>query len=668
MANGELQRANNVGRRAFLQSGAAATVVAASGMGAGCRPQLRQAPRTIVLGIDGMDPVLLRQFIAAGRMPHMSRFVSRYGLHELGTTNPAQSPVAWASFISGSNPGVHGIFDFITRDDGSVLPSLSTSRLHGESRTLSLGKIRLPLQSPKMENLRRGPCFWSVYEEAGEPSTILRVPDNFPPTGGGHRMISGLGTPDVHGSSGVFTLFTDRHGERSRDVSGGRIERVHVRGGIVEGEVEGPRNTMRAGSPGMGVPFRARVDARAHAVRLTLGGHELLLREGEWSGWLPLRFIYIKGLAGSSGMVRVLLKSASAPFELYVSPVNIDPMDPALPIDESPGYAARQARRTGRFYTQGMPYDTSALVAGALSDDEYRSHVDVVLREEEEMFFDTLERHRDGLYFYYFSVLDLNSHVLWRMRDHQHPAYSEAAATRHGDLLGSLYERMDAAVGRAISVCRPQDTLLICSDHGFTTFRRHFNLNSWLRNEGYLALEASVKGKPIEYFEGADWTGTKAYGLGLTGLYLNRAGREPHGTVAARDIDTVAASLVERLMAYRDPLTGGRVIASVKRREELYRGDYVALAPDLVVEYAPPYRASWSTVLGGVTDDVVGDNCAAWSGDHVVAADAVPGVLLTNLPVHGGGVRLPDVVPSLLARRGMKVPSAMTGRRDVFGG
>ena len=165
--------------------------------------------RMIILGVDGMDPKLLQQYMDEGRMPNLSRLAATGGFMPLQTSMPAQSPVAWSTFITGLDPGGHGIFDFLHLDRATLTPYMSTSRIHDASITVPVGRWRVPLGSQKIELLRRGTAFWELLENHGVRTRLFQMPANYPPVETSGRAISGMGTPDLQGTSGVFTLFTD---------------------------------------------------------------------------------------------------------------------------------------------------------------------------------------------------------------------------------------------------------------------------------------------------------------------------------------------------------------------------------------------------------------------------------------------------------------------------
>jgi predicted AlkP superfamily phosphohydrolase/phosphomutase len=217
-------------------------------------------------------------------------------------------------------------------------------------------------------------------------------------------------------------------------------------------------------------------------------------------------------------------------------------------------------------------------------------------------------------------------------------------------------------IGEILARYSNRATVLVMSDHGFANFGRQFNLNSWLRNEGYLGPRDCRS-----IMADVDWSQTRAYGLGINGLYLNMKEREREGVVAPnRQRDELLAELVSRLEAVRD-VNGQRVIRHAYRADKVYSGSATQLAPDLIIGYNRGWRASWATCLGGLTDAVLSDNDSAWSADHCADAAELPGVLFSNRPVDADAPSLIDVAPSILAEFGLPVPSSMEGK-SVFGG
>jgi predicted AlkP superfamily phosphohydrolase/phosphomutase len=654
---------NPLSRRAFLGAVGAATALGGCGRSARRAPAPRAADRVIVLGVDGFDPNLLERLMGEERMPHCQRLIATGSFQRLRTSDPPQSPVAWSNFISGTNPGGHGIFDFIARDPQTMTPYHATAKTEQAATQLPLGKWQIPLSSGRLNNLRKGPTFWTNLEAHGIPCMVLRVPANFPPTAGEAVALSGMGTPDLLGGYGTFTYLTDDPAVRAGDVPGGRIVRVAVRDHTIEGALLGPANSFTAEGEQTDIPLTVDLDPDRPLARIAIQDQTFVLAEGDWSDWIAVRFSLLPYLADAAGICRFYLKRAKGGFALYVSPVNIDPAHPALPISTPPDYSRRLVRELGYFYTQGMAEDTKALSAGVLSNSEYRQQATFVLEERMQFFKHELQRFERGFFFHYFSTLDLSSHVFWRTLDPQHPLYSPQLAAEQGDFIPLLYRQVDDAIGDALKTADERTLLLVMSDHGFTSFRRQFNLNSWLMDAGYVRPKVSRVQSVNSFFADVDWKRTRAYGLGINSLYLNLRGRELHGTVSpGSDADDLCRELAERLVAVRDPQTGEAVIAHVHRARDIYSGPYATEGPDLIVAYNNHYRASWDTILGGFPREIVLDNTDAWSGDHCVASQFVPGVLLSNRPVRAQAPGLEDLAPTILAEFGVPVPAEMTGK------
>ncbi|MFO0919252.1 MAG: alkaline phosphatase family protein [Planctomycetaceae bacterium] len=648
-------------RREFL--GAAGALALAAGCGKKFAP-VREGgvERVIVLGVDGMDPNLLRQFLDAGRMPNCKRLIEMGSYSPLATANPPQSPVAWSNFISGANPGVHGIFDFIARDPQTMLPYLSTSRLITGSKPIKLGKYLIPTSAGRVENLRHGATLWEELEHHGIPCSIFRMPANFPPSKTEAVTLSGMGTPDLTGTYGTFSWFTDNPDTASRELEGGRIVKITGDNDVFECRLRGLTNEFLADQPAVEVPLIVYRDPEQPVVRIVVQDQTLILKEKEWSDWVVVKFPLVPYAVEASGICRLYLKSVHEPFGLYVSPINIDPADPSLPISTPPDYSKRLVRELGYYYTQGMVEDHHALKAKVLDEGEYRQQATFVHDERLRFFEHELARFETGLLFYYFSTLDLSCHVFWRTIDPQHPLYSKELAEAQGDFIGELYEKVDRAIGQALERLDGKTWLMVMSDHGFSSFRRQFNLNSWLIDNGYLRLQPGTNRATAASFQGVNWSRTKAYGLGLNGLYLNRIGRERDGYIDDRDADLLMDLLIQQLEAVRDPDTGEQVITHVRRAQEIYSGPHAGSGPDLLIGYNKNYRASWDTVLGGFPDKLILDNTEAWSGDHCIDPEFVPGVLLSSRPLSAESPRLEDLAPTILTAFGAAVPDTMTGK------
>ncbi len=637
--------------------------------------------KVIVLGIDGLDPQLLKKFMDERKLPNFSALAAQGSFTTLTTSNPPQSPVAWSNLITGMNPGGHGIFDFIHRDPATMTPYLSTSKTESPKYNLRLGSWVLPLSSGKVHLLRQGTAFWEVLDQHKIPATLYRMPANFPPVPSKAHTLAGMGTPDLLGTYGTFSFFTDDPLQPIGALNGGRAYAVQREGSRISAKLEGPYNTLRKGEPSTTADFTVYLHAVEPLAKIAIQGQEFILKEGEWSDWVRVTF-NLAPFTSVTGICRFYLKQAQPRFALYVTPVNLDPENPALPLSTPENYAKELAQEHGPFFTQGIAEDTKALSTGVLNDDEYIQQARFVLQDQMRAFDGELAKFQSGLFYFYFSSIDLNSHMFWRAMDSGHPARNPETTAQHEQLVGDLYREMDAALGKAMKKVDANTTLIVLSDHGFAPYYRSFNLNTWLLQNGYLALKPGTDPAAAgDYWVNVDWSRTRAYGIGLNSLYLNVRGREKEGIVTpGAESDALAKELREKLMAITDALRptppDARGVALAKAPElkvfgridlatEIYTGAHVKDAPDLLLGYNRGWRAGWSTVLGGFSTEVLEDNHEAWSGDHCMDFTQVPGVLLANRKVTHAAPALTDIAPTILRAFGIEPTRKMTGH-SVF--
>ncbi|MBN1460761.1 MAG: alkaline phosphatase family protein [Armatimonadetes bacterium] len=613
--------------------------------------------RLILLGIDGLDPNIMGRLLAQGQLPHLAQLRQLGGMREITSTVPPQSPVAWASAITGCDPGAHGICDFLGRDPQTYEPYDAIARVEPPRVTVPAGKWKLPLSSSHVESRRQGRAFWDLLSEQGVPCEVHRVPSNFPPQDSGVPQLAGLGTPDVRGTLGTHTFFTEELAPDAPETH----QLLRVQGGRGRGRLRGPRNSLQAGYPETSVDFDLWLDRQRGLVKITVQGKQFLLRKGEWSGWVPVRFTMISHVKTVGGVCQFLVRQTAPSLQLYVSPIHFDPMDPLLPIAAPRDYARELAERYGRFHTLGLPEDTGALEEGALNEDEYLQQSQRVISETQRVYEDLLHERREGVIFCYFGTTDRTQHVFWRMIDAHHPAHRPSLARTYGAVIDDCYRLSDELAGLALEAADGNTSLLVFSDHGFAPFRRRFNLNKWLIENGYLSLRRGA-GSEIGISKSADWGATTAYGIGLTGLYLNLKGREAQGIVPPEQRRNIAARLAADLRKLRDPMTGAPVIANVYVTEEAYSATDLETVPDLIVGYARGYRCSSSSAVGVPYGAVLDDNTGTWSGDHCIDREAVPGILFSNRPLRVEKPALPDIAATALTCFGQEVPREMMGK------
>lgn len=624
------------------------------------KPPKAAITRLIVVGLDGQDPKLTDQFMREGILPNFTALAGEGSYTRLKTTFPSLSPVAWSSFSTGSNPARHNIFDFLDRDRRTYLPMLSSTRIGKVERFLKLGRWRVPLHKPELRLLRRSKPFWTILGEHRVWSTVLRVPITFPPDNFHGAELSAMCVPDLLGTQGTFLLFTTRPADQRFKEGGVRVH-VSLANDEMVATLEGPGNTFLEGSPPLALPLRARLLRQANRVEVSLGGATRTLTPGELSDWVPLAFPALPGIT-VKGLTRLLVTEAGEHFSLYVAPINLDPESPAMPISHPPYYAAYLARKVGSFATLGLAEDTWGLNEGVTNDGTFLKQTYDIDREREAMFFAALDRLRRGALVCVFDATDRIQHMFWRDIDPGHPAGRGRKHAPHRDAIRDLYRHNDALVGRIRARLREGDVLMVISDHGFSSFRRGVNLNQWLLREGYLALKPGTDGT-TEWLRDVDWTRTRAYALGLTGMFLNLRGREAHGIVSpGQEAAALKAEIVAKLRGLRDEEAQSVGINEAFDTAAIYEGPYLENAPDFIIGYNAGYRTSWDCATGVVAGPVFEDNVKPWSGDHCIDPRLVPGVFFCNRRMTSTDPSLVDIAPTALKLFGIEPPAHMDGR------
>jgi predicted AlkP superfamily phosphohydrolase/phosphomutase len=653
-------------------------------------------PGVFVLGVDGMDPVILQRLMDEGKMPEFSRLAAEGTFQSLGTINPPQSPVAWSSFATGMDPGGHGIFDFIHRDPKTYMPIPSgTPPAEEDPAYVELFGYVIPLGGEEPANARSGTPFWDILDEAGVPTEVYRIPGNYPVPASDAITLSGMGTVDMRGEFGKFTWYTDdafmSTAGLKADVEIVSVDDEDLDGvpDTVRSKLKGPPDIMHL-PPGkipgpdeyLVVPLTVHVDPEEDVVWIKAGDAECILREGEFSEWLQVGFDALPmGMLNLAGTVRFYAKEVRPNFRLYASPVNIDPSAPAQPVATPDGAAEELAEAIGLYATQGFPEEINALKDGLFSDDDYIAQVAVVHEEAERMLDEVLNRFEPGdCSFMYLSDIDLQCHMLWRHGDPKHldaprhPGFEDGVSPKHDLDVEGFYRQVDRTLGHVRSRL-PQGTLLmVMSDHGFQAQTRQAHLNAWLVQEGYLVLKEGLTTGAIpppmdpdthEFLvdEGdVDWSRTRAYGLGFNGLYLNLQGREVQGIVPADQAEALMDELARKLTAWRDPVGGAQIVLNVRRKDDIYAEARRDEAPDLIVGYDAGYGCSEASTLGGITENLIEDNTRGFTGNHLMAPEVVPGVLLLNRKLDTSGHDLTDLTATLLDHFGLPPGEGMTGR------
>ena len=629
--------------------------------------------KVIVLGIDGMDPRLCERLIDEGKLPALAKMRRHGGYRRLGTSIPPQSPVAWANFITGADPGVHGIFDFIHRDPAKqYYPYYAAAETVTSVEGWEVGDFRIPLtfwpfeHTPTQTLLRReGTPFWDYLDRAGVPIRIYDIPSNYPPSPssyGNACCLSGMGVPDLMGTYGTYQLFSEDT-VKPVDEGGGMRRPLAFSNHAAKARLRGPSHTYRKEPKDTFVEFEVYRHPKQAVARIELQGQTIVLNQGEWSRWCKVDYRLdmppFMPDGHAKGICRFYLQEVRPNFRLYVTPINMDPSDPGgQRISEPPGFVTEISDELGLFYTTGFQEDHKALSNEVFTDQEYHLQADYVLSERMNLLKYALDHYEGGLLFFYFSSTDLQAHMFWWDSDDPHPVRSPEQARECFQVVEKLYERMDRVVGDLVERHGDDATILVMSDHGFCNFGRQFNVNRWLRDNGY--IEPSTCRTLLDPRQ-VDWARTRAYGLGINGLYLNLRGRERDGIVGAGERDALLEEIRSKLLSVRDPLEGNPVIANVYRTDQVYHGPCASRAPDLIVGYHRGYRASWVTDLGDMDQEVISDNDSAWSADHCMDPGEIPGVVFSNRAIIRNRPSLVDLAPTILEEYGVEPPATMTG-------
>jgi predicted AlkP superfamily phosphohydrolase/phosphomutase len=668
---------------------------------AGCRHGSERAPlrhakqKVVVMGFDGMDPTLARQFMDAGKLPNLKTLADAGTFSKLETTQPSESPVAWQSFITGVNPGKHGVFDFLTRNFETYFPDPSMG-VKVEPPEFLWGF--LPTKRPRVTSTRGGIPFWIHAGRTGIGSVILTVPMTFPPEDVEHGdELSGLPLPDIRGNLGFFSYWgTDILDEGNTEM-GGIVKRLHFEGGVARTVLKGPANPIlkqeerdlreRKKSSGLSdkevarleeldqskdvnLPMTVKWTEGAGQAEIELGGTRLTLKVGEWSPWVPVTFPF-SFLAKAQGMVQVHVIRADKELGIYGSPVNLDPRDPPVPISAPTDFSKRLVKEQGLYRTLGWAEATWPLNDGRLDEGDFLNDCERAFDDRERTILKQLERDDWDLFVAAIETTDRVSHMMWRLIDPTHPMYDRDLAARYGDSIEKVYRRADDLVGKIHAKLPPGAAFIVMSDHGFHSFRRGVNLNTWLVQNGYMAFQGREGERKTlddlfgrgKFFEGVDWSRTKAYAIGLGQIYFNLRGREAHGIVSAgAEYKALQEEVGAKLVGLADPDTGERVMRHVYARDDIYKGDRLRDAPDLQVGFNDGYRVGWQDTLGGIARTVVENNNRKWSGDHCATAGEISGgVIFMNRRIPPSP-HIMDLAPTVLKLLEVPLPPELDGK------
>lgn len=638
----------------------------------GCGPSAIETDRkVIVLGFDGADPDLLNQWMNEGYLPNIQKLARTGTVSGLGTTNPPESPVAWASFSTGVNPGKHGIFDFLKRDPQTYFPDIGIVK---REKPKFLFKL-IPIVPPKIENLRHGVPFWTILGRHGVGSVNLRMPLTSPPDEVPNgKLLSGLGVPDVRLTWGTFFYFASdlSNWDVGNTEFGGKLVRLELEDNRTDTEIEGPPDPTADSFTRVRVPLGLHIEEDS-SLTIQLQGQQERVPESSWSPWMEVEF-KITPFVKVKAIGRFYVLETFPELRLYLTPLSFHPADSPLPLSYPDDYASELFKEVGYFKTLGWAHDTWALNEERIPEKVFLEDMVDSMSKLSEMLLHELETDPKPVTVAVFTATDSVSHMFFRLLDTKHPRYDAELAAKYGHAIRDTYQRMDDIIGRVMKFVDERTTLLVVSDHGFHSWRKEFNTNTWLVRNGFMTLKGMEVGKDKKilddlfsggsFFTNVDWSRTKAYALGLGQIYINLRGREREGIVEpGRDYEEVRKQIAAKLMTFRDPDTGEEVIQGAYPREKIFHGPYTTEAGDLQLTFYSGYRTSWQTSLGGVPEHIVLANLKKWSGDHCASDPSdTAGIFISNRSVAPGARSIIDIAPTVLKLFDIPIPKDMDGR------
>jgi len=563
--------------------------------------------------------------------------------------------------MTGCHPAKHNIFDFLSRDPKTYLPELSSARIGKPKRVLSLGKYNIPLSKPEIKGLRKSVPFWKILGDNGIFSTILRIPITFPPEKFRGHLLSGMCAPDLKGSQGTFFFYTE-DSEKLKKREGGENIPITKENNVVHTYLSGPENTMLKNVEELRLPLTISIQGGENSqVQIEVSGQKFNLKPGTFSDWIKLTFRPGLGIKVRA-ICRFYVSQIHPFFEMYVTPLNIDPEKPALPISHPYIYSVYLSKLLGSYVTLGEANDTWALNENVLSEEAFLELSYANHREWEEMLFNAIDKTKKGTVISWFETTDSLQHMFYRYLDEKHPSLKTGQAKMSARVIEDLYKKMDDLIGKVMAKLDKKSCLIIMSDHGIKSFRRGININSWLYLNGYLSLKEG-KESSEEWFKDVDWSKTKAYGLGLGGIYINQKGRESQGIVdPGEETQKLKQEIIQKLSELKDGDNGRNTINKIFDRDELPQGPYLNNCPDFIVGYSEGYRVSWDSVTGKVNSSLIEDNTKAWSGDHCIDPRIVPGVFFSNRKITTSAPSIIDIAPTVLELFGIKPPTYIDGQ------
>jgi predicted AlkP superfamily phosphohydrolase/phosphomutase len=555
-----------------------------------------------------------------------------------------------------------------------------------------------PLSKPKVTSTRGGTSFWVTAGKQGVRSDILTVPVTFPPEDVENgELLSGLPLPDIRGTMGTFSYYaTDlsRYEEGNTEM-GGILKRLVFENDTASSELEGPPSpivrqkieAVRRKGPTLSesdraqlaelqavqdvrVPFTVQWNRTGKMATLSIQDRTIALERGKWTPWIDLTF-KVNAIVRVHGMVQMLLINADNELQLYVSPVNFKPDDPPVPMSSPASFSGDLYKAIGNYRTLGWAEATWALNENRMDEKTFMDDLMVAFDDRAKVILNRADQKDWDLMVGVIESTDRVQHMMWRLIDPQHPLYDAALAAQFGDSIERVYRKADDFVGEVVKRVGPGVPVMIVSDHGFHSWRKAVNLDTWLVQNGYMVMKGQSADKKLSdlfgggtFWENVDWSRTRAYAMGIGQIYFNLRGREAQGIVSpGAEATALADELSKKLLTLTDPEDGTPIIRAVYKRDDIYSGPFINNASELQVGMNDGYRVSWQTTLGGSPAGIVYKNDRKWSADHGGYDYAITsGILVTSQPINTKDPRIIDIAPTVLRYFGLSVPTDIDGK------
>lgn len=584
--------------------------------------------KVLIIGIDSMDP-----FIVDSMLDKLPNFKGLETYTMLETTIPPETPVAWSAASTGSNPGKYGIFDFINRDPKTYLPKLN------------LAREKQGIIKTEYVSAMRGTPFWKILSKKKINSTVLRWPVTFPAEKINGKILSGLGVVDIKGTLNNYSYYTNEEYDENEEGKE-KIITVEINNNRIETYISGPLIRKSSGIKDVRIPMSIAI--KDDEIILNIDKNECSIKPKQWSNMIRVKF-KVGVFTEVYAIFKLYLISTNPKFHMYMSSLQIDPENQFVNITYPENYGKELADNIGLFQTLGMPEDTKAVTENKLDESVFYGQINEIENERNKMFFYEFKRFKQGLYAFVFDSGDRLKHIFWNSRD----KIKRKALPKE---IEDYYLQKDNLIEKVLSKIDENTKLIVFSDHGFADFTYQVNINSWLVKEGYMKIKDNNQNSLFRF---VDWKNTQAYSLGFTSLYLNLKGRESQGIIGNDEAEGLTKEIADKLKSLKN--NSNPVFTKIYKSKDIYKGNFLDIAPDLILGFSQGYRASWQNAVGGMDKDIIFENKTKWKGDHLIDRSHVPGVLFTNFRINKKSPSIIDIAPTVLKLFNVDIPKSMDG-------